>query len=247
MASLLGAWVGLNAAWLSQQSVVQGIPTVIFTAAGGAVLYLLIGSKSRDLSLSVWGGLGLVLLVTSRFAATRYWVPFLPAFVLLGLKCRPDRRFFELALAANILVSLGLAIDDYEFAECERQAALHVAEVLERGQFAGHWGWQHYLERRGWKPLEPRDIPSGFLASSAAADPQRPNRSACLTEVSRFSIPDRWPGPRVHSNTARAGYHGAGKGTYAPWTLTNEPYDTITLFHACSETAVSAKPQVAQH
>lgn len=241
-AAILGVWIGFNAAFFSQQTIAQGIPTVIFTAAGASALYLLVGQKSRDVSLSLWASLGLVLLGTSRFAATRYWIPFLPAFVLLGLRCRRDTRSFELAIAANVLVSLGLAIDDFEFADSLRQAAVHVSGISKTGHFSGHWGWQYYLEKNGWVALEPQDLPPGYLAAPTTADPQPPSKSACLLNVTSFQIPDRWPGPRVHSLSARGAYHAGGKGMYAPWVFSNEPYDTIRIFRGCDQRSTAAIP-----
>lgn len=241
---LAGAWIGLNMVYMANQPIEMAVPTVLFAAAGTTVLYLLVGPRSREITLSLWGCLGLLLMLTSRFAATRYWIPFLPAFVLLGLRCRTDRRSCEIAVAANILLSLGMSIDDFEFAECQRQAALYIASVAPEGQFAGHWGWQYYLEANGWTPLEARADVNGYFASSAMADPQSPSRSTCLVEVCRFVLPDRWPGPRTHCRELGATYHGGGRGAYAPWTLTNEPYDFITLWRSCQENpTATSQPQ----
>lgn len=233
IAAVVGTVIGMNTAAVAQQNLVQGIPTVVFVSAGTAVLFLLIGQRSREWTLSIWAGMGLALMMTSRFAATRYWIPFLPAFVLLGLRCRRDRRTIEMAIAANILLSLGMSIDDFEFAECQRRVAMHVAAHFPRGQFAGHWGWQHYLEANGWTPLQADSIPVGYFAKSAVADSQPTDRSACLVEVATFKLPDRWPGPRTHCRYLGATYHGGGRGMYAPWTLTNEPYDTIVVYRPC--------------
>jgi hypothetical protein len=238
VAAVIGAWVGGNAAFYSGQTIAQGIPTVVFCAAGGSVVYLLIGARSREMSLSLWAAMGFVLLATSRFAATRYWIPFLPAFILLGLRCRGERRFVELAIAANLLVSLGMAIDDFEYADHMQQAALGVARFSKTGQFTGHWGWQYYLEKSGWKPLEPDDVPEGFVATPRNADPQKLGKSLCLDYVTTFDVPDRWPGPRVHALGARGCYHAGGKGMYAPWAFSNEPYDTITVHHSCQPPTV---------
>jgi hypothetical protein len=235
VAAAVGAGIGAGAAFLSGQSLIQAVPTVIFTASGAAVVFLTIGDRSRELTLSTWALLGIVLFGISRFAATRYWIPFLPAFVLLGLRCRSDAKSIGVAVAVNLIVSLGLSIDDYEFAECERQAAVWVASISETGKFTGHWGWQYYLEKHGWTPLEPNEHPTSWLASSAAADSQENTSAPCLEELSIFPLPDRWPGPRTHSLGARAAYHAGGKGVYAPWTFTNEPYDRITLFYSCDQ------------
>lgn len=228
-ALLIGMWVGVNAAWLSEQTVHQAIPTVFFAGCGAVVLSLVIERRSRDPVLSLWAMLGIVLFGISRFAATRYWVPFLPAFVLLGLRFRGDRRSVSLAIAANLLLSTGLAIDDYEFACSQRDAALMVADRAAQGQFTGHWGWQHYLEAQGWSPIERDHSPKDWLARTVVADPQTVAGGARLRTMATFVVEDTWPGPRSHSMTARAAYHGGGKGSYSPWSFSSEPYDTVRL------------------
>jgi len=240
--AIAGALVGLGAALLSAQSMAAAIPTVVFCAAGGAAFSTLRARQSADRLLVAWAVGGLVFLLGLRFMAARYWLPFLPALVLAALRLprgeASSRRVIG-AVALNALVTLGVSVDDRAFARAQRAAAMTIAQTLEPGRFAGHWGWQHYLEQAGWTAIEDEGAPGALLVSSAAAWPQDPDPKACLTEVQRFELADAWWGPRVHTAAGGANLHAflvAGDPpveTYAPWTLADDPYDVITVERAC--------------
>lgn len=226
----IGGWLGLNAAILSELTFAQSIPTVLLAICGGIVASSICNAGSRYVSLSVWAGFGFLLLTITRFAATRYWIVFFPAFVLLALINKPDKRRVGLCIALSLVLSLGMAIDDYEFACSHRDAAKWVTSQVPEGQFAGHWGWQYYLESAGWTPIESDSEPHGPFVVSTLADPQTYELSANHYVMRELSLPDRWPGPRVHCVLGRSGYHGGGRGLYPPWTFSNAPYDRIVLY-----------------
>ncbi len=108
-----------------------------------------------------------------------------------------------------------------------------------QGGFAGHWGWQHYLERAGWVAIEDEGQPAVLHAASAVAWPQDPDPSRCMEPVQSIVLPDTWWGPRVHTAAGAANPHAfliAGDPpveTYAPWTLADDPYDTVTVWRRC--------------
>ena len=236
--AILGALAGAAAAWASDHSPAQAAPTVLFTAAGGAALALGRARQGADRLLMVWLLGGLFFLVNLRFTAARYWLPFLPAPILIALRAQPPARLVAAAVAVNALVALGVSVDDQAFARAQRDAARRVA-AMGTGSFAGHWGWQHYLEAAGWVALEDEGRPAALHAVSAAAWPQDVDEGACLAEVERFSMPDAWWGPRVHTAAGAANAHAylvAGRPpveTYAPWTFAGDPYDEITVHRRC--------------
>jgi hypothetical protein len=237
----LGGAVGLAAAGLSQQSPSQAAPTLIFCAAGGAAYGLLRARQPMDRLLVAWAGGGLLFLMSLRFAAARYWLPFFPALALTALRRAPPRPLIAAAVVANALVALGLSVDDRAFARAQEEAARHIA-AEGQGSFAGHWGWQHYLEQAGWTALEDEGQPAALLAVSVVAWPQDPDPGVCLEEIERLSLPDRWWGPRAHTAAGAANLHAylvAGDPpveTYAPWTFADDPYDTVTLSRRCEAT-----------
>lgn len=234
--AILGAAVGLQVAWLSGQTIPQAIPTVLATAAGMAALTLALAPRVREPVLSAWALGGALFFFFVRFAATRYWAAFVPGVGLLALRNARHSSFLLMAgIAVNVLVSLGIAIDDQNLARAYKDAAHRVAD-RGTGTFSGHWGWQHYLEREGWSPLE-RGGPPGELHAHAsrAGGAQLPDPAACLRLVERFPLPDRRWGPRTYTWYGRAFYHAGGRGRYAPWTFSDEPYDVITISRRCSD------------
>lgn len=232
--AILGAAVGLEVAWLSDLTIPQTIPTVLSTAAGTAALALAVAPRVREPVLSAWALGGALFFFFVRFAATRYWAAFVPGVGLLALRnTRHSSSLLAAGIAINVLVSLGLAIDDQNFARIYKTAAQKVA-AHGTGTFSGHWGWQHYLAKEGWSPLERGGQPGELhVYASRAAAPQLPDPAACLTLVERFSLRDRWWGPRTYSWFGRAFYHAGGRGQYAPWTLSDEPYDVIVVCRRC--------------
>lgn len=234
-----GAVLGLLASLLSGHTPAQMAPTVLFTAAGAVSFGAFSLREREDRWLALWFFGGVAFLLTLLFAASRYWILFLPALVIANLRASPSRRRLAVAVALSAAVSLGMAVDDDAFARAERAAAERVAK-LGPGVFAGHWGWQYYLERAGWRPLEVGADPEGIFAIAWAPWPQFPSPDACLERIEDFDMPDHFWGPRVHTAAGAANYHSnsvAGEkpaDTYAPWTLSDEPYDHVTVSRPCA-------------
>jgi hypothetical protein len=256
--AFVGAFLGLGAAIGSELSAPTALWTAACTGAGAAVLLGPLATiraeegRSDLLFLLAWALGGLAFLLLLRFTAGRYWLPFLPAVALAWLRLRPGRRLLALAVGAQVVLALLLSVDDYAMARAGRDAALAVdreatarATQCEDGAgervFAGHWGWQHQLEQLGWRGLEDEELlrVGALLAVAEAPWPQEPAAGSCLELLWERSVPDRWPGPRVHSLAGRANLHAfviAGQPpveTYVPWTLADDPRDHIALYRAC--------------
>ncbi|MCB9765879.1 MAG: hypothetical protein H6739_39260 [Alphaproteobacteria bacterium] len=238
LGALAGAALGLVGAWISGHDGAQAAATVAFTAAGGAAFGSLRLSRPEDRLLAAWTVGGFMFLLTLRFTAARYWLPFLAGPALAALRAGVGPRRLAAAIAVNALVALGVSFDDLEMARGWQRVA---AEVSARGsgQFAGHWGWQRAMEAAGWRALEEGEVPTGLFAVAWAPWPQEPGAAACLVPVDQWVIEDRFFGPRVHTAAGAANVHAfvvAGlppTETYAPWTLSDEPYDRVSLYRPC--------------
>jgi hypothetical protein len=231
--AILGALVGLDAAWVSGLNVGQTIPSVLATAAGLAALSLALAPRVRDPILSTWALGGALFFFTVRFAATRYWAAFLPGVGLLAFRnAQRSLAWIAAGISINVLLSLGIAIDDQCLAQSWKDAAQRVASHG-TGTFSGHWGWQHYLEKEGWTPIERGGQPGKIHAIAVCADAQMPDSTACLRLMERFPLVDPWPGPRVYSWYNHAFYHAGVRGRYPPWILSDEPYDMICICRRC--------------
>ncbi len=257
---LVGAVLGMVAGQASGLPLGAALWTAVCVGAGAAVLVgpLLVRSPDEPAAdwifLVAWALGGLVFLLALRFTAARYWLPFLPAVALAWLRLRPRRGLVIAAVASQIAVGLGLAVDDLamaragkaaaSWAQTEAQACLQCdGPELRRLLVAGHWGWQYYLEQRGWRALEDEArLNSGVVLAVAETPwPQQPHDSTCLERIGEHSVADRWPGPRVHTAAGRANLHAfmiAGQPpleTYAPWTLASDPYERVVLYRVCDE------------
>ena len=234
----LGLVLGGVGVALSAQTGVAAAATLLTCAAGGAGLASLRLSTPADRLLWCWGVGGLLFLLTLRVAAARYWLAFWAGPALATLRLRPPRGAVALACGLQALLALGLAIDDRAMARAWAEAGERVS-TLGVGQLSGHWGWQHSLESHGWRSLEEDARPEGLYAVAEAPWPQEADPSACLTPILRLTLHDTFWGPRVHSAAGGGNLHAylvAGKPpveTYAPWTLHDEPYDTVTVYTPC--------------
>lgn len=249
-----GVLVGAFAANLSQHSGGAALATMAFCGAGGTVLGGLAPGGETDgperrwdreaLFLLLWAGIGALFLLKLRFSATRYGLPFFIPVLLLSLRMAPWSAV-RVAIPATLLLSVLLAVDDLGLARAQERLAIQVdrlarQEVDAPGLFAGHWGWQHHLEARGWTALEedapvPRRV---VVAGSQAAWPQAPGES-CLVPLEKLEAAGpRWL-PRVHSWTGAANFHASAISaepvieSYAPWTFSADPYDRVTVVQGC--------------
>jgi hypothetical protein len=257
----LGIVLGVVGALVSGLTLGATLWTAACCAAGAAALVgPLVGSwrdasaerRAERIFLAAWAFGGLVFLVGLRFTAARYWLPFLPPVLLAWLALRPGRRLLLGALALHLAVALGVAVDDLamarvgpeaaRWADSEGRGCLQCEDPLDREfVFAGHWGWQHYLERRGWRSLEDEERlrPGAVLAVAESPWPQEPDPGTCLEPVGQRVFSDRFPGPRVHSAAGFANLHAfvvAGSPpveTYVPWTLSDEPRERVSLYRVC--------------
>jgi len=235
LGALVGAALGAPWGWLG----------AVFAALGGAVVGELVGRATAGSDpvhrggtgadarwLAVWALGGLVFLLTLRFTATRYWLPFLPA-VLLAL---PTARWPRALLAAQLGLAVLLAADDDRSARAQEQLADAVAK-LGTGAFTGHWGWQWAMEQRGWTALdEGVRPPEGTLVAmprQAWPQPVEVNCSRVVWEgAARPPLP--WL-PRGYSEKGLANLHASwiqGQPpvrTVIPWTFANDPYERVRV------------------
>jgi hypothetical protein len=92
-------------------------------------------------------------------------------------------------------------------------------------------------------------VPLGRLAVAETPWPQSPDPEICLKRERSLAVPDRWPGPRVHTGRGAANLHAfvvAGEPpleTYAPWSWSNEPYERVALYSVCLPQASESLPE----
>ena len=244
-AGLGGLAGGIAAVALGQAGLAAAASVVCCALGGAAVGAALAAARQapdrRDaLWLGTWLVVGALFLLRLRFAAARYWLPFLAPAVLLPL-AQATRRQVALAAAATVTLGTAVALSDAELAHAQHRLAQQVLAEAgdETGLVAGHWGFQHHLEAAGWQPLEDDGtVPPGtLLARSAVSWPQE--SQGCLTPLATASVPARLP-LRIHSADGGANLHSFVVSAtppvrvVAPWTLGGtDPLDTVTLARGC--------------
>ncbi|MBD3420033.1 MAG: phospholipid carrier-dependent glycosyltransferase [Chitinivibrionales bacterium] len=115
--------------------------------------------------LQVIGGLFLTLY------ATRYMLPFTFAGILaIGLLLRhksfilPGRKIIQIAFVLSLMISLPLALSDYQIASAEKRIARDISELSISGEvfYAGRLGYLYYMHQAGFTNAEfTKEVTSG--------------------------------------------------------------------------------------
>ncbi len=234
-AAIVGAAIGAaaGAPW--------GWTGAVFAALGGATMGEVAGRARGGPTdggprgaaarwLAVWGFGGLLFLLSLRFTATRYWLPFLPAVLLLLPTARWPRVFIALQVTLGVL----LAADDDRSARAQEKLAEEVAK-LGTGAFTGHWGWQWAMEARGWRALDEgaRPAPGTLVAMPRQAWPQPVDVNCTrVTWEGAARPPVPWL-PRGYTEAGAANLHAnwivGNVRTVIPWTFANDPYERVRV------------------
>ncbi len=177
--------------------------------------------------LASWALIGAAFLLTLRFGAARYWLPFLAPIALLLPNDSPRLR-----LALGFGLGILLAADGALHSRGNAALASRTAS-LGTGRFVGHWGWQAGLEAAGWSALNEGETPEAgtLVAIPTEAWPQRVNvRCDHVRWEGRAWPPVPWL-PRAYSHEARANLHAnwiaapAPLSTVVPWWFAADAYE----------------------
>ena len=224
-ASLLGAITGGVA------GIPFGVLGVGFGALGGATVGSLAQKSERPAPdaafLLTWGVGGLVFLLSLRFTAARYWLPFVVPFLLVA-----PAISVRIRTVVTCLLTVALVVEDGAHARAETAFAEQVA-ALGRGSFTGHWGWQSVLEREGWTPLdEGSSVRSGTLVAIPRESWPQTVQVRCDQVVFEGQSASWVPWlPRGYTTEGPANLHSnwmAGVPpvrTVAPWWFGSDPYE----------------------
>lgn len=113
-----------------------------------------------------------IILFTSTvyFAAVKHILLFLPALIILFVVMagnflgRKAKFYISLAFIMTALSGLFISYADFKYADVYRDFAVKSAKKYKTSQnsvwFAGHWGFQYYMEKNGFKTLS---YPGNFL------------------------------------------------------------------------------------
>ena len=184
--------------------------------------------KSRQFWLMCWLVGGFAFLLGLRFAATRYWLPFIVPYWLL-MHSDKSKRYW---VAIMGVISMHLAWDDAKLAQSQHNLAKQTVALCQTqygertGYFAGHWGWQYVLERHDWLPVEDDEkIPNSVCFSFSKSSWPQEVVNDCFDSTVKLQANYKNIGLplRVHTIDGLANYHS--------YMISNRPpISTITPF-----------------
>ncbi|NTV23916.1 MAG: hypothetical protein HGA85_06120, partial [Nanoarchaeota archaeon] len=122
-------------------------------------IFLLLKSiecKKNDLWLSAWILLTVIMMSLPVFVSAKFLLPALPAISLVFVK--HEKRLLAWALIVSA-IGLSASVADTAFADSYRTAAEEFSRTEhEKTFFAGHWGFQYYMEKEGYTQIENNQI-----------------------------------------------------------------------------------------
>lgn len=276
-ASLIGGLGAAAAAWAMVGGRFDG-QFIFWVAAGGFLLIFGLsegwtalrrrpGSERRSadgIFLAVWFFAPLVFsILFTPFQAVRHLIAALPALVFLTLRAlgAPPfslflRRTAVGMIAVQAVVGLAVNLADYEFAAVYRTFAGEMAleQPVDGAKiwYAGHWGWQFYAERAGFRALAAdRPFPGEgdmlILVDTAVRGGVLKGRASFFrdrcrlirTRRFRARIPIRTvkiPGTNFYSVVLKTGQR-------VPYRFfVRDPLETFSVYRVVSDGSRSARP-----
>jgi 4-amino-4-deoxy-L-arabinose transferase-like glycosyltransferase len=223
----------------------------------------------RTLFLVTWIAATCALQTRLMFTSVRYLLPLLPAAILLlmprsrvAAKVGERSRTAFATMAASLVLVFGVALGDAETANVARSVVRDVvrpaaARTHGRLLFAGHWGFQWYMEQLGGVAIEAGERPllrgGDLLAVAHTPFPQidsGPTGDDVVDLSTSYSI-----GIPIHTIDcwADASFYSNGIGrcrrpvsvAYLPWGISSEPVEELDLYSVAVDRSRTPSPSGA--
>jgi hypothetical protein len=209
---------------------------------------------SRDsLFLTAWLiGPYLCGVLFVEFPAVRHILPGAAPIVLLAVRYvqrppQPHSRWvgamLGLGLALQTILAFWTAAADYDYADTYRRFAREAAETLKAPPgnqiwFAGHWGWQHYALRAGFRQITEHgpDFPRPGDLVLIPDVVHKGNLPAGLQERLEQISETRFPARLnlVTMDWTRASFYATFGTTTPQYYLTGAPYEVFRVYRVKS-------------
>lgn len=243
----LGFVVSVIHAMVAEATLTNIILRAIFFSGGVYAIFLTIQSwRHQDIStrkalnaFGLWSvGVALFTIVLSPFMAVRHVmlsVPFI--LIVFFLTTRLSRRSLIAATGLTVLLGSWLTLSDWVWAKSFQTTAQQISKDYPTTKvwYLGHWGWQWYAEREGFRPLEIQmtearvdelvAIPEIPLAIKWDAIQKKgfERKKQYTSQGSAVTF------LRAMQPSPKNGYYGnSWRGL--PWTLTTDPLVTTFIF-----------------
>jgi 4-amino-4-deoxy-L-arabinose transferase-like glycosyltransferase len=236
--SLLQAWLYPGVGWGAWLNL-----ALAFALAASFVVFVVLGlgaPPADPLRRTVWlwavGALLFALLLNWTLNARTVLLLAPPAVLAFAWRSEGQRALRRAAFATAALLGVGVAAADAELAEFGRAETDRVGRELagERVQFAGHWGFQYYMEAAGYQHVDlaqPRLGPGDVLVAPVMHQVANgvADGFASLEPMAREQLarPRRLP-IAVMDRESGAGLHGSFLGPL-PFAVTTGPLERVEV------------------
>jgi hypothetical protein len=237
-AALLQAWLYPGVGWGAWLNL-----ALAFALAASFVVFVVLGlgaPPADPLRRTVWlwavGALLFALLLNWTLNARTVLLLAPPAVLAFAWRSEGQRALRRAAFATAALLGVGVAAADAELAEFGRAETDRVGRELagERVQFAGHWGFQYYMEAAGYQHVDlaqPRLGPGDVLVAPVMHQVANgvADGFASLEPMAREQLarPRRLP-IAVMDRESGAGLHGSFLGPL-PFAVTTGPLERVEV------------------
>ncbi|WP_420149008.1 glycosyltransferase family 39 protein [Spirosoma sp.] len=220
---------------LSTAFLINGLIIILFVL--GSVWRNSFGSgkaiDSADVLLITWiAAIGGFIILFAPFIASRHVLLIIPPVLLLGGRWAESISFVnavQVTLAAAT-ITLVLAISDWIFADFYRQKAKEAAALVPKNSrvwTAGHWGWQWYANKAGFREVQADSMqfePGDYLVKPQGISMQKIPDGAQLQQVNYVASPLSW----LHF--VSTSYYNCFYGRGAAWAYSKFPIDTVKIY-----------------
>ena len=183
----------------------------------------------------------------SPFIASRHILLILPALTLLlamhwGASLTPASKRFALAL--TVVISTGLCVSDWRFAEYYKTEAAELARSLPNTApiwAAGHWGWQWYATHNGFQELDIHSShlqPGDLFIWPEGVDREMPEAPLHL-QLLRTDIQ---PYPLLNLFCTGQPAHFYEFSLAGPWALSRNCINRIDVYRVVTPSQATASP-----
>lgn len=187
----------------------------------------------RTVLLWLAGGLAFALVLNWTLNARTVALFAPPAVLVFAWQTEGRRILRAVALALTVLVGSGVALSDAELAAFGPQETARVERTLGGSpvQFAGHWGFQHYMEAAGYEhvDLANPELPPGSVLVAPLMHQVANGGIDSLPFLVRvvYERPRRLP-IAVMDPEAGAGLHGSFLGLL-PFAYSTGPIERVAV------------------
>lgn len=176
--------------------------------------------------------LSLFMILFAPFGATRHILLVLPFILIFGkeLLDKTTKRMNSTAIGITVVLALLLGISDWKYADFYRQQAANIEiPYNENVYYAGHWGWQWYSEKRGWKQfhLAKSDITIGdYLIFPGDISIEKIDRSLKVDTIRKI-----WQDADITTYFSVSSFASMYSSSLErpPWNISMQPLDTIYI------------------